>query len=130
MAIDKEVLISNARDILDNYQVQYELAKRENSIGSPASDGMPKGSKKGNPQEDKLITQVNAGEYCNEVNSKIEQLKPLYRQIIKYKYLSGTMTDEGVAMKLGISKRTLARKSKLALIDFGLSCNLVPVPLV
>lgn len=129
MTIDKSELICNARDILDNYEIQYELSKRKVSIGSPASDGMPKGSKKGNPQEDSLVKQVTAEEYCDEVTDKIEQLKPLYRKIIKYKYLDRTMTDEGIAMELGISPRTLTRKTRLALLEFGLSCDLVPLKL-
>lgn len=128
--IDETELINRARLVLENYELQKELAKRNTSIGSPDSDGMPKGSKRGNPNESKILKQVNAQEYCNEVENKINQLDQVHSQILRMRFLEKTWTKAGIAMKLDISTATYDRKLQKALFDFGLSCDLVAIPMI
>lgn len=128
--INETELINRARLVLENYELQKELAKRNTSIGSPDSDGMPKGSKRGNPNESKILKQVNAQEYCNEVENKINQLDQVHSQILRMRFLEKTWTKAGIAMKLDISTATYDRKLQKALFDFGLSCDLVAIPMI
>lgn len=128
--IDETELINRARLVLENYELQKELAKRNTSIGSPDSDGMPKGSKRGNPNESKILKQVNAQEYCNEVENKINQLDQVHSQILRMRFLEKTWNRAGIANKLNISPATYDRNLKRALRDFALSCDLVVIPII
>lgn len=129
-SIDIEELRHRARLVLDNYELNKELSKRRTSIGSPDSDGMPKGSKQGNPQENKILKRVNATEFCKEVETKINDLDETSRAILRMKFMEKTWTKAGIAMKLDISTATYDRKLQKALFDFGLSCDLVAIPMV
>lgn len=127
--IDIEELRHRARLVLENYELNKELSKRKTSIGSPDSDGMPKGSKQGNTQENKILKRVNATEYCNEVENKINDLDETSRQILRMKFMEKTWTRAGIAGKLNIGLTTYDRKLQKALFDFGLSCDLVAIPM-
>lgn len=127
--IDEDELILRAKTVLENYEIQHELSKRKTSIGSPDTSGMPKGSKKGNPQESKILDHVNANDYCKEVLRKINELDDMQRQLLTMRFINQKLTTVGIAEHFQISERTYARKMRHALLEFGLSCDLIAIPL-
>lgn len=128
--IDTDKLINSAKYILDNYQFQLKIKKRDESQMSAVEySGMPGSPSMTNTAENGILRHVSAEDYVKEVDFAVDNLKydnDLYK-IIKYKYIAPMDTAIAIAMKLNISRSKYYRLLRKAQKEFGLLCKLVNI---
>lgn len=129
--IDREKLIKQAEIYLNDYELQYQLSQKQpGSIGSPDSDGMPKGSKIDNPAESSIVSHIGSQQYCDCIKQAIENLRPEMKDLLYQKYInidkSNSIPDWD---KLGVSKATYYKHLNEAKYWFGITCSLIVIPL-
>lgn len=129
--IDRDVLIKRATEYLQNYELQYQLSQKQpGTIGSPDSDGMPKGSKIDNHAESSIVNHIGSQQYCNCIEQAVNNLRPEMKALLFNKYIN-IDKDNGIPEwdKLGISKATYYKYLNEAKYWFGITCSLIVIPL-
>lgn len=129
--IDRDELIARANEYLQNYELQYQLSQKQpGTIGSPDSDGMPKGSKINNPAESSIVDHIGSQQYCDCVEQTIDNLRPDMKALLYNKYINIDKFKRVPEWeKLGISKATYYKYLNEAKYWFGISCSLIEIPL-
>ncbi|CAI2612902.1 hypothetical protein AKUH3B209X_09010 [Apilactobacillus kunkeei] len=129
--IDRDVLIKRATEYLQNYELQYQLSQKQpGTIGSPDSDGMPKGSKIDNPAESSIVNHIGSQQYCDCIEQAVNNLRPEMKALLFNKYIN-IDKDNNIPEwdKLGISKATYYKYLNEAKYWFGITCSLIVIPL-
>ena len=129
--IDRDELIARATEYLQNYELQYQLSqKHPGTIGSPDSDGMPKGSKIDNPAESSIVDHISSQQYCDCIEQAIDNLRPEMKKLLYNKYINIDKRNNIPEWdKIGISKAAYYQDIKEAKYWFGITCSLVSIPL-
>lgn len=129
--IDRDELIARATEYLQNYELQYQLSqKHPGTIGSPDSDGMPKGSKIDNPAESSIVDHISSQQYCDCIEQAIDNLRPEMKKLLYNKYINIDKRNNIPEWdKIGISKAAYYQDLKEAKYWFGITCSLVSIPL-
>lgn len=129
--IDRDELIARATEYLQNYELQYQLSqKHPGTIGSPDSDGMPKGSKIDNPAESSIVDHISSQQYCDCIEQAIDNLRPEMKKLLYNKYIDIDKSNNIPEWdKIGISKAAYYQDIKEAKYWFGITCSLVSIPL-
>ncbi|TPR43174.1 hypothetical protein DY124_06250 [Apilactobacillus micheneri] len=122
----KDERIEQAILILDEYQKQHKIEKQSKLLSAVEYTGMPSGSSKGNPSENKVVSGISATQFCENVRATVNSLdSQLYEDIINEFYIDCSGSCDFIADKLKISSRTFFRKKDLALINFYEMCPLI-----
>ncbi|CAI2614634.1 hypothetical protein AKUH3B203J_09090 [Apilactobacillus kunkeei] len=129
--IDRDELIARATEYLQNYELQYQLSQKQpGTIGSPDSDGMPKGSKIDNPAESSIVDHISSQQYCDCIEQAIDNLRPEMKKLLYNKYINIDKRNNIPEWdKIGISKAAYYQDLKEAKYWFGITCSLVYIPL-
>ncbi|TPR12756.1 hypothetical protein [Apilactobacillus timberlakei] len=122
----KDERIEQAILILDEYQKQHKIEKqRKLAISAVEYTGMPSGSNKGNPSENKVVSGISATQFCETVRATVNSLdSQLYTTIINRRYLNGELCHS-IYNDVGLSEPTFFRKQNKALLNFYEMCPLI-----
>lgn len=126
--INEPATIQNAKDFLSEYQHFHRIELRSVvALQSPVISDMPKGDSKGNSNEDKVISHLDAKMYCATCRNVIQAIESdTYRKILHQTYIKPIYNDEIIMSHVGLSRTQFYATKNDALIAFAELCPPMP----
>lgn len=120
--LDHEATAANAEAVLMDYRHRKAKAKRnEITIQSPRMDGMPRSPSTENAQENKILRDLEDGEFCQQCDRVINAIESSEgRTILKLLYtVDRPPKVESIMERLGMQSTAYYHAKEDALIAFA-----------
>ncbi|MCI1912946.1 MAG: hypothetical protein LKJ06_07925 [Schleiferilactobacillus harbinensis] len=120
--LDHEATATNAEAVLMDYRHRKHKAKRnEVTIQSPQMDGMPRSPSTENAQENKILRDLEDGEFCQQCDRVISAIESSEgRTILRLLYTVGRPPKvESIMEQLGMQSTAYYHAREDALVAFA-----------
>ncbi|WP_057821920.1 ArpU family phage packaging/lysis transcriptional regulator [Schleiferilactobacillus perolens] len=120
--LDHEATATNAKAVLMDYRHRKHKAKRnEVTIQSPQMDGMPRSPSTENAQENKILRDLEDGEFCHQCDRVISAIESSEgRTILRLLYTVGRPPKvESIMEQLGMQSTAYYHAREDALVAFA-----------
>lgn len=126
--INEEATIENAKKFLSEYRHYHRIELRSViALQSPVISGMPSGDSKGNTNEDRVISHLDAKTYCATCRHAIEAIESdTYRKILSETYIKPVYNDDLIMSDVGLEHSRFYDVKNDALIAFAEICPPMP----